>query len=476
MLKRRLYFAILIADLAWNTLALLGGYLIRYGTNVRWGFDQPVPSAHLLLLVVSLAAWFLLYMTMDLDGFRNGWQLSSVISRTSTGVVLLMIAIVTYGYSTRIYFSRLVLLYFGILFWLGIILIRYATYGFLRSQARTGRTRKVMVIADTDLSREIIYRIGRHPELMYEVVGLLSPFGSTEVGNGSSSPATSNVIGSLEVLELLKTLAVQELVVLLKHTPGIELRNFLVRCQEDGMRIHLLPQPYELYVSRPKLTEIDGLPLISLERPSFSDTALTVKRMFDIVFSLVLLIPAIILLASFGGMLWLRERRFLRKETRCGRVGRLFAMYRLDVQTDDGKASEFQKLLRRLSISELPQLLNVLQGHMSLVGPRPEAPERVRYYSEWQRQRLRVPPGMTGLAQVNGLREEHPSEEKTRYDLQYILNWTPALDLVLLLRTIWTLAARFFTRGDKSGPPRTNVPVTKGSDLSQSVIGSMESE
>jgi lipopolysaccharide/colanic/teichoic acid biosynthesis glycosyltransferase len=100
----------------------------------------------------------------------------------------------------------------------------------------------------------------------------------------------------------------------------------------------------------------------------------------------------------------------------------------------------------------------------------------VRYYSEWQRQRLRVPPGMTGLAQVNGLREEHPSEEKTRYDLQYILNWTPALDLVLLLRTIWTLAARFFTRGDKSDPPQTNVPVTKGSDLSQSVIGSMESE
>jgi lipopolysaccharide/colanic/teichoic acid biosynthesis glycosyltransferase len=473
MLKKRLYFGILIADLAWTTLALLGAYVIRYGANVRWGFDQPVPSAHLLLLTVSLAAWFLLYMTMDLDGFRSGWQLSAVISRTSTGVVLLMIAIVTYGYSTRVYFSRLLLLYFSILLWLGIILIRYATYRLLRSQARTGRTRKVMVIADTGLSREIVYRIGRHPELMYEVVGLLSPFGSTEITNGGSSPATSNGIGSLEVLELLHTLGVQELVVLLKHTPGIELRNFLVRCQEDGMRILLLPQPYELYLSRPKLTEIDGVPLISLERPSFSDTALTVKRLFDVTFSLILLIPAIILLAGFGGMLWVRDRRLLRKDTRCGRLGRLFAMYRLDVETDDGKASDFQKLLRRLSISELPQLLNVFQGQMSLVGPRPEAPERVRYYSEWQKQRLRFPPGMTGLAQVNGLREEHPSEEKTRYDLQYILNWTPALDLVLLLQTMWTLVARFFIRGDKHEPPRANEPVTKDSGLSQRVVGSI---
>src|SRR5260370_19450842 len=79
---------------------------------------------------------------------------------------------------------------------------------------------------------------------------------------------------------------------------------------------------------------------------------------------------------------------------------------------------------------------------MSLVGPRPESPERVRSYSDWQRQRLKVQAGVTGLAQVNGLREHHASEDKTRFDLQYIIHWSPFLDLSLLLQTIWTLLFR----------------------------------
>jgi lipopolysaccharide/colanic/teichoic acid biosynthesis glycosyltransferase len=83
---------------------------------------------------------------------------------------------------------------------------------------------------------------------------------------------------------------------------------------------------------------------------------------------------------------------------------------------------------------------------MSLVGPRPETVDRVKYYSEWQRQRLKVQGGVTGLAQVHGLREQHPSEDKARYDLQYIFNWSPFLDLSLILQTIWTLASRGLSR------------------------------
>ena len=82
---------------------------------------------------------------------------------------------------------------------------------------------------------------------------------------------------------------------------------------------------------------------------------------------------------------------------------------------------------------------------MSLVGPRPESPERVKHYSEWQAQRLRVKPGLTGLAQVHGLREQHASEDKARFDLQYILYWSPFLDLSILLQTIWTVAIRLWS-------------------------------
>jgi lipopolysaccharide/colanic/teichoic acid biosynthesis glycosyltransferase len=79
---------------------------------------------------------------------------------------------------------------------------------------------------------------------------------------------------------------------------------------------------------------------------------------------------------------------------------------------------------------------------MSLVGPRPEDPERVQNYSDWQRQRLCMKPGITGLAQVQGLRDEHSSDEKSRYDLQYIHNWSPLVDLSLIVQTMWTLCSR----------------------------------
>jgi lipopolysaccharide/colanic/teichoic acid biosynthesis glycosyltransferase len=82
---------------------------------------------------------------------------------------------------------------------------------------------------------------------------------------------------------------------------------------------------------------------------------------------------------------------------------------------------------------------------MALVGPRPESSERVRRYSDWQRQRLTVRPGLTGLAQVHGLREQHSSEEKSRYDMQYIHQWSLFMDVSLLLQTVWTLVVRLFS-------------------------------
>jgi lipopolysaccharide/colanic/teichoic acid biosynthesis glycosyltransferase len=123
-----------------------------------------------------------------------------------------------------------------------------------------------------------------------------------------------------------------------------------------------------------------------------------------------------------------------------------FSMLRLNVDRVASNGSRFEAVLHEFSLTELPQLWNVLRGDMSLVGPRPESRDRVCRYSEWQRQRLTVKPGMTGLAQVQGLREQHSSEEKTRFDLQYLLNCSLWIDLSLLLQTVWTLATRFAGR------------------------------
>jgi lipopolysaccharide/colanic/teichoic acid biosynthesis glycosyltransferase len=117
-------------------------------------------------------------------------------------------------------------------------------------------------------------------------------------------------------------------------------------------------------------------------------------------------------------------------------------MYRLNSDRGTKVLPRYETLLQQLSITELPQFWNVLRGEMSLVGPRPESPERVKHYSDWQRQRLNVRPGITGLAQAHGLREQHSSEEKARFDLQYILHSSPSLDISLLLQTFWILVRR----------------------------------
>lgn len=117
-------------------------------------------------------------------------------------------------------------------------------------------------------------------------------------------------------------------------------------------------------------------------------------------------------------------------------------MWRLNIERDPQNGYFFQRLLWHLSISELPQLWNVFRGDMGLVGPRPEGPERTRHYSPWQEQRLSARPGITGLAQVQGLREQNSSEEKTEFDLQYLARPSLFNDLSLLLETVWVVAMR----------------------------------
>ena len=111
-------------------------------------------------------------------------------------------------------------------------------------------------------------------------------------------------------------------------------------------------------------------------------------------------------------------------------------MLRLNVDRHASNMSALRTISATVEYHRVAAIIECPRGDMSLVGPRPESPERVRHYSDWQQQRLSVKPGMTGLAQVHGLREQHSSEEKTRFDLQYLLNPSPLADLSLLLQTI----------------------------------------
>jgi lipopolysaccharide/colanic/teichoic acid biosynthesis glycosyltransferase len=208
-----------------------------------------------------------------------------------------------------------------------------------------------------------------------------------------------------------------------------------------------------------RFLDVDGLPLISLEQQSPRVGLLAAKRITDLLLaSTLLLVSAPIVIVAVLLLVLKRERPF-RGEQRCGLEGRPFFMWRLNIDRHLSSGAGLRGWLARLSLTELPQLWNVICGDMTLVGPRPEPVERVKHYSDWQRQRLRMKPGLTGLAQVHGLREQHSSDEKANFDLQYILHWSPLIDLSLLVQTVWTVTVRLWSSNTADVyATRTQVP------------------
>jgi lipopolysaccharide/colanic/teichoic acid biosynthesis glycosyltransferase len=446
MKKNRFPQWILAADLLWLAIAFLCADVLRYG--VHWG-DAQEHFAHNLLpfLCVAWLLWGLLSSKMSLDGFRGGWHSPAMVSALFLGVSFLMTLLLAGTYLRRLYVSRLALGYFGILLLVGFIAIRYGARLLLRGRHRAGKVGRVIIVGGGQVARELALKIERHPEMLCRVVGFLYPQdASGNLGLPQNATRQGRTLFTLQVVDLLRSQRIDELILALPEPSSPELLNLVGRCRGQGINVSLVPQPYELYLSKPDLLDLGGLPLLRLRESSTSSMFFHWKRIGDLALTAVLSSVAIpVLLLAAALLRWTKGRAF-RWETRTGQYGRSFAMLRLNVDRHANEMTRLERFLQQLSITELPQLFNVLCGDMSLVGPRPESPDRVRHYSEWEQQRLSVRPGITGLAQVHGLREQHSSEEKTRFDLQYLLKPSPTTDLSLLLQTSWTLIIRIFHR------------------------------
>jgi lipopolysaccharide/colanic/teichoic acid biosynthesis glycosyltransferase len=440
MKTRRLEIWIWLADLAWIGVAFVSADLLRYGLS--WSAAERA-SIHALMpfAAATAIAWSALSAFMPIDGFRGGWRLSAVLSELLLGLGSMLAVLTVLGYFSRSYVSRLALSYFILLLGLGFLGVRCGARSLLRRRSAEGGEWRVLILGCGRIAQEVAAKIEQHPEMLAKVVGFLFPSrDSSEIA--PQVRARASELSTLDTFDLLRRLRIDEIILTLPHPFTAEIRTMIARARDMGIAISLVPQPYELYAYKPRLVSLDGLPLVGLREPGLRQTYVLLKRALDLSLAILFLLPAALVILPVACFLLVKKGAAFYAEERMGQHGVPFSMWRLAIPRPVGNGSAFERLLDRLSIPELPQLWNVIRGQMSLVGPRPESRLRSSRYSEWEERRLRVKPGISGHAQVHGLREHSSLEQKTRFDLQYVMNPHLLWDLSLLLQTVWTLAMR----------------------------------
>jgi exopolysaccharide biosynthesis polyprenyl glycosylphosphotransferase len=275
---------------------------------------------------------------------------------------------------------------------------------------------------------------------------------------------TGKLLGRISDLRaLVNQESVTDVVIALPPHFYEQIRESASLLQEVAVRVWIALGFFELALYRTATDDLAGLPLLDLRASALDDYERTVKRAFDLVFGfLALLAVAPILIIAVFLILLDDGYPIMFHQKRVGENGRLFNMHKFrtmvrnaeqlqhlvesrDEQGNlihksrhDPRVTRVGRWLRRFSIDEFPQLLNVLKGDMSLVGPRPELPHLVEQYQPWQRQRLAVPPGMTGWWQVTG-RSDKTMHLHTEDDLYYVQNYSIWLDLQIIMRTVWVV-------------------------------------
>jgi exopolysaccharide biosynthesis polyprenyl glycosylphosphotransferase len=454
MIQRRLQIELglkLVGDVCATVFALFAAYWLRFIVQIQ-PVTKGVPpiSDYLLLVPVVVALWPTVFY------FQGLYQRRRIRSRADEGMrvvlgVLLATVLLTAGLSfyREISYSRLFLAVFAVVDVISVAAVRFAVRGILgRIRRSGGNVQRLLVVGAGHLGREVVERLAAHQELGFTVVGFLDD----DPGKKQRKLHGEQVLGTTRDLErVVEEHGVDQVVLALPLSAHHRTVELIRRAGQLLLEVKVVPDLLQYYVIRAGVEDLDGLPVINLSQIPLQGWNQIVKRAFDVVGSLVLLALTGWL---FPIIAWLVKREdggpVFFTQIRTGMDGRSFRLFKFRSMTVDASSqaqwtrakdpriTRVGGVLRRFNLDELPQLLNVVKGDMSLVGPRPEQPEyverfRARYPEYNTRHRVRS--GMTGWAQVNGLRGDTSIRQRMVHDLYYIQNWSLALDFRILWRT-----------------------------------------
>lgn len=414
-----------------------------------------------LLLIFALRGLYSLRLTGN--WFRQAW---TIVSSTTLGMAFLITYYFVFEPPSN---SRLLVPFV----WAAAIvvlcvgrLIVSTVMGMLYRRG-FGETR-LLVVGSGRLGKLMMQHIAASPSLGYSIVGFLDDMKEEEEPGDFGR---FKMLGTLEDLGMvIRSMQIDEVIIALPSNLHEQSIRSVRLCERLGTSFKLVPDlyEYELSLSRINMDAIEGIPLIGIKQESLNTVQQLVTRAVDVCLSVIGLALGLPFWVCFALAIKLTSPGVvIYRQTRIGWNGRPFKvfkfrtmykdaeqrlddlLYRNEAQgplfkiKDDPRITPVGKFLRRTSFDEIPQLLNVIKGEMSLVGPRPPLPQEVATYAEWQKARLSIKPGMTGLWQVRG-RSDISFDEGVLMDLYYIENWSLRLYFMILLRTI---PAVLFSRG-----------------------------
>jgi Undecaprenyl-phosphate glucose phosphotransferase len=438
-------------DLALVTGAWFGAYAIRFHSGLPTPLGVPPLADYVYPLAVVLPIFFALFRSHGLYAARRMdsalGEASGVLRATALGV--LGLAALSFFFRSYFY-SRLMLGIFGVLVPIVVIALRSSVRFVLRRARRRGfNLRYVLVVGSGALAESVIERIAGRPDAGLRLIGVVADGAIGDVVQGTP------VIGRYaDLASILAAQRVDQVLVALSRHESEIFEKVMAELEDGLVNVKIVPDLLHGYALQSSVESLDGLPVIGLQETPLSGWGAVAKRSFDFVAAAISLIALSPLLIAIGLAVALSSGRpIFYRQLRMGHDGRVFEMLKFRSMHHDAESSgpgwtrkgdprrtRVGRWLRKRNLDEFPQLINVVRGEMSLVGPRPERPA---FIEEFRREvpgymlRHKVRAGMTGWAQVHGWRGDTSIHERVEHDLYYVQRWSFGLDLRILAMTMF---------------------------------------
>lgn len=457
MLKEnaRLYNNVLsIFDVTITLIAFITGYYIRVFSKAGVIIFS---NQYLTLGLLIIPIWYVLLKIINLQNSQQNKAYSIVIIEYFLVVVIGISVLFVFIFWFKLdAISRIAIFIFGIADLILLSVIKIIIISVQKSKTIKGKNVKNTLIFADATSIDFIEKIQQAKQFGYNINAIIS---EDEKIKSNFSSEYNIIKNNFDFNKYIENNEIDEVIYCKENINSTEIRNLVYSCEEVGVNFQLQSELFSLIASKSQLNYLNETPVLSISATSTDYFALSIKKTLDFVFALfALLITSPIMLIIAIAIKIESKGPILFKQKRVGLRGRDFTMYKfrtmvvnaealkkeLEAQNEvDGPVFKIKKdpritkvgaFLRKTSLDEFPQFLNVLFGDMSVVGPRPPIRTEVEQYERWQLRRLSMKPGITCIWQVSG-RNNISFDEWMKMDLQYIDNWSLRLDIMLIIKT-----------------------------------------